>query len=177
MLLGKKIYLSEIKEESLEALRVWRNDESLRVFFREYHEITQEMQTKWFNECVKNTEKQFNFEIRILQPDELIGHCSLNYVSWTNRTAEFGIYIGPKNMRGHGYGSDALLTLLRYGFNELGLNRIFCEVFSMNAAIETYRKIGFKDEGVLREHHFTDGKFIDSFMLGMLKREWNELHP
>ena len=67
-----------------------------------------------------------------------------------------------------------LETLIKYGFEELNLNRIWCEVYSNNDSIHLYRKIGFKDEGILRQHVFKNGEYLDSYVLGMLKTEYNE---
>ena len=46
------------------------------------------------------------------------------------------------DFRGKGIGSDALRTLMKYGYEEINLNKIWCEVFSNNDAIDIYRKIG-----------------------------------
>ena len=175
MIFGNLIYLSSLNKESIEQLRAWRNNTELRKYFREYREISKEMQEKWFENTIGNR-FQVDFEIHDITEKNLIGHCGLYYIHWVNRTAEFTIYIGNVSFRKKGYGSDALKTLLNYGFNELNLNRIYCEVFSNNEAIKVYRKIGFKDEGVLKEHYYCDGKYWDSYILGMLKKEWNLLN-
>lgn len=176
----KKSVLTPLRRESIETLRKWRNNPDLRRYFREFREISPEMQESWFNNRVTGNPNQFDFEIRAVAGTDiqecerypLIGHASLNYVSWTNRTAEFGIYIGDSMYRSDGYGSDALRALVEYGFKCLNLNRIWCEVFSNNDAVDIYRKLGFKDEGRLRSHHFEDGKYHDSLMLGLLREEW-----
>lgn len=167
-----KIYLASIEEENIEQLRLWRNDPSLRRYFRETKEISKKEQKRWYEDKVLNDPNQINFEIHSFDTKELIGHCGLCYINWINRTAEFTIYIGNSNMRGRGYGTDALSALLNYGFIDLNLNRIWCEVYSFNDAINSYRKLGFKDEGVLREHIYIEGKYYDTYMLGLLKKEW-----
>ena len=184
MILGpkKKSVLTPLRAGSLEAFRKWRNQPDLRRYFREFREISPEMQESWFKNRAMGNPNQFDFEIRAVIADDmhecetfpLIGHASLNYVSWTNRTAEFGIYVGDNKYRGGGYGSDALRALISYGFQSLNLNRIWCEVFSNNDAVDVYRRIGFKDEGCLRSHHFDEGKYWDSQMLGLLRDEWEE---
>ena len=75
--------------------------------------------------------------------------------------------------RGKGFGSDALRQLCRYGFEYLNLNRIWCEVYSNNASLDMYRHIGFKDEGILRENYYSEGKYWDSHILSMLKRDYD----
>ena len=172
MLKGKKIYLSAISRDSLEQLRQWRNKPELRRYFREYRELNEDMQNSWYDNKVMKDPNQVNFEIRVLETKELIGHCFLSYINWVSRHAEFGIYIGNMKFRNGGYGSDSLRTLIRYGFNDLNLNKIWCEVYDNNTSIETYRHVGFKDEGTQRDHYYSDGKYWDSHILSMLKKEY-----
>lgn len=171
---GERVYLTAVDESSLEQLRAWRNRSELRRYFREHREISQQMQDKWFKERVLGNPDQYDFEIHENGFGKFIGHCGLYYVNRVNRSAEFTIYIGDDEHRGRGCGSDALRTLFRYGFETLGLHRIWCEVFSNNAAINVYRRLGFVDEGVLREHHYDEGRFWDCHILSMLRREWDE---
>ena len=66
-------------------------------------------------------------------------------------------------------------TLIKYGFEDLNLNRIWCEVYSNNDAIDVYRHIGFKDEGILRQTYFNEGKYWDSHLMGMLREEYEQI--
>jgi len=173
MLSGKKITLVSVEENNLEQLRVWRNRPGLRKYFREHREISKIMQEKWFKKINEDSE-QVNFQIHDKETNKLIGHCGLYYINWIHRHAEFGIYIGDDNFRNGGWGSDALRTLINYGFDDLNLNRIWCEVYSNNTALEVYKHLGFKEEGVLRESYFNEGKYWNSHMLGILKKDYEE---
>ena len=174
MLKGKKIYLSSVEENSLEQLREWRNNPELRRYFREHREISSVMQKNWYKTRVLDNPNQVDFEIHDKHTDKLLGHCGLYYINWIHRHAEFGIYIGDEDFRQGGYGSDALRTLLKYGFNDLNLNKIWCEVYSNNDAIDVYRHIGFVDEGCLRQNYFNEGQYWDSCLMSMLREEYRE---
>ena len=199
MIEGKKVYLKAVERKNLEQLRLWRNEEWLRKYFREYREITESMQKAWYENNVAQNDKFVNFEIwakrtaadqiRIIkefgapaQPirvtdnsrDSLIGMCGLYYINFVNRTSEFAIYIGDVRFSRMGYGSDALRTLLKYGFEEMNLHRIWCEVYDGNGAIELYKKLGFVQEGTLRQHTYSGGKYMDSHILGLLKEDWEK---
>ena len=174
MLKGKKCYLTAVEEESIEQLRNWRNNPDLRRYFREYREISKPMQKNWYESRVLNNPNQVDFEIHDQETGKLIGHCGLYYINWVNRSAEFTVYVGDMNYRGKGIGKDALVTLFNYGFNNLNLHRIWCEVYSNNDAIGVYKHIGFQQEGAMREVYFDEGKYWDSTILSMLKREWTE---
>ena len=102
----------------------------------------------------------------------MIGSCGLTYINWVYRTAEFSITIGNKSYRSGGFGSDTLRTLIKYGFEELNLNRIWCEVYSNNAAIDIYKHIGFVEEGILRQNYYNEGRYWDSHIMSMLREEY-----
>ena len=173
MIEGKKILLEAVDSAHLEQFRKWRNNPNLRKYFREYREINDEMQRRWF-EKITTDKGQVNFSIKEKPTRKLIGHCGLYYIDWRNRTAEFGIYLGDKESRGKGYGSEALRQLCGYGFNDLNLNRIWCEVYSNNQSLNMYRHIGFVDEGILRQNYYCEGEYLDSYILSMLESEYKE---
>ena len=58
--------------------------------------------------------------------------------------------------------------------NDLNLNKIWCEVYSNNDAIDVYRHIGFVDEGCLRQNYFNEGQYWDSCLMSMLREEYRE---
>lgn len=96
-----------------------------------------------------------------------------NPIDKRNRLAECGLFIGVKKYWGKGYGTDALLTLLRYGFDTLNFNRIQLCVMAFNQrAIHVYEKIGFVREGTQREAHFYKGQYWDMHHYSILRREW-----
>ena len=174
MITGKKCYLTGVQPESIEQLRQWRNNPQLRKYFRTSKEITKPMQAEWYRSAWQPSVEQIDFEIHELETGRLIGHCGFYYMDTIVRKAEFSIYIGDMSFRGKGIGSDALRTLLKYGYEELNLNKVWCEVFSNNAAIDVYRRIGFVDEGVLRQNAFKNGEYLDGLVLSLLREEWLE---
>jgi len=175
MVIGKKVILKKVERENLEQLREWRNNPDLRKYFREYRLINSENQQKWYEDRVLGDSNQYNFEIRDKSNNKLIGHCGLYYINWISRTGEFGIYVGDQDYRSGGYGSDALRTLIKYGFEDLNLNRIWCEVYDNNAALEVYKHIGFVYEGKMRENYYNEGKYWDSHLMGMLRKEYEQI--
>lgn len=107
-----------------------------------------------------------------LATGELIGHVALFGATVKDRCATLGIMIGAPH-QGRGLGTDAVRTIVEYGFTELGLHRIHLSVNSDNpAAIAAYRKAGFVEEGRLREAFFRSGRWHDDVKMGMLAREY-----
>ena len=87
--------------------------------------------------------------------------------------AEVGITIGEKEYQGKGYGTEAMEVLLEYGFKTVNLNRIQLRVYEFNSrAIKSYNKIGFVEEGRMRQGIFIKGKYHDIIFMSILQEEW-----
>ena len=114
-----------------------------------------------------------SFAIHIRGEREPIGVVSLMNVSEANASAELSIIVGHPDDRHHGYGAEAIATLLDYAFGERGLNRVGLSVFEFNEdAISAYAKLGFQEEGRLRRALRRDGAFHDAILMSVLKDEW-----
>jgi len=101
-----------------------------------------------------------------------IGFISLGEIDKENRKAEVGMLIGEKEYWDRGYGTDALVALLKHLFFKLGLNRVGLEVFEYNhRAKKAYEKIGFKVEGIQRQGLYRDNTYYDILLMGILKED------
>ena len=86
--------------------------------------------------------------------------------------AELGYWLGV-NYWGQGYATEAAKELVRYGFEELGMHRIFASHFKHNPASgHVLKKIGMRHEGCQREHIRKWEQFVDSELYGILQQEW-----
>jgi len=102
-----------------------------------------------------------------------IGNISFNSINWQSRRAIVGIMIGEKSYWNRGYGTDAMRTLLRFGFEELGLHKVELNVHSVNKrAMRCYEKCGFVLERTARAHDFYRGRYIDGLGMGILREDW-----
>ncbi len=127
--------------------------------------------TDWLGGEPKPT--SFNFWIRTLADDRLIGFGGLWLHHWTHRDAWLGIGIGERADWGQGYGTDAVRVLVRFGFLELGLHRVSLSVFGYNPrAQRAYAKAGFVAEGRIRQLLARDGQRWDEVVMGILYADW-----
>lgn len=102
----------------------------------------------------------------------LIGTCG--YHKWMKAyfRAEIGYDLSP-DCWGQGYMTEALRAVIRNGFYRMELNRIDALVYTGNhRSLQLLRKLGFKQEGLLRDYFFLDGKFYDHYLCALLRREW-----
>ncbi len=104
--------------------------------------------------------------------NELIGTCG--YYDWnkTARRAEIGYDLDPPYW-GQGIMTEALRTVLEYGFEKMRFNRIQAIIDSKNTrSIKLVFRLGFKKEGVLRQRSYFNGQFRDDVCFSLLKKEW-----
>jgi [ribosomal protein S5]-alanine N-acetyltransferase len=93
-------------------------------------------------------------------------------LSRQHQQAELGYWLGPQHW-GQGYATEAAREMLRYGFEELCLHRIFASHFKQNSASgHILQKLGMRYEGCQREHICKWGRFVDSELYGILRQEW-----
>lgn len=101
-----------------------------------------------------------------------VGWISLN--SWNSdfRSASLG-YCLTERAWGHGFATEAARALLRWAFDTLDLNRVQAEADTRNvASARVLEKLGFVREGTLREDCIVNGEVSDSWVYGLLRREW-----
>lgn len=109
--------------------------------------------------------------------DRLVGRCSLFHEDTLARHAEVGIGLLP-GVRGRGYGTDALRVLVDFAFTRRNLRRVHLGTVATNAAaLACYRKVGFVEEGRMRQHAWVRGEYVDEVVMGLLRSEWSRPLP
>lgn len=106
------------------------------------------------------------------------GIISLANISEANSSADLSIIVGNEQDRARGLGTAAIQVLLRYAFEDVGLNRVALSVFEFNEpAIQAYEKLGFEEEGRLRRAIRRDDSFYDAILMSVLASEWRAREP
>lgn len=123
----------------------WRNSEYVRKNLFTQDDLTEEMHINWFHSKVE-TGLCAQYIIVVEDNDELheIGTTFLKGINKEKKEGEFGIFIGEDAYRGKHLSSMATKEIIKIGFQELGLNRIWLSVFEDNLpAIKSYKNVGF----------------------------------
>jgi [ribosomal protein S5]-alanine N-acetyltransferase len=101
-----------------------------------------------------------------------VGWCSLTRWNPDYRSASMG-YCLDDAAWGHGYATEAARALLHWAFDTLDLNRVQAETDTRNtASARVLEKLGFLREGTLREDCIVNGEVSDSWVYGLLRRQW-----
>ena len=116
----------------------------------------------------------FRLLIELKDSKTPIGTIGLYLYSEKNKRAELGYDLAREHW-GNGYMTEAVSEVIRYGFIELGLNRIEATVDTRNT--NSYRlleRVGFKREGLLRQRHHYGSSYQDELFYGLLKTDWEK---
>ena len=174
ILKGKKTILRPIRFSDAQRFTDWLCDTEVNMFTSR-RPTTLEGEKKWIK-GLKEKKDELHFAIET-KDGKHIGTISLEEISVRDQHASMGIFIGEKSYWNKGLGSDAIITIMNYGFKKLKLNRIELHmgVFEYNTrAIHAYEKIGFVREGAERERIFYDGKFHNVILMAVLAKEWGD---
>jgi RimJ/RimL family protein N-acetyltransferase len=105
---------------------------------------------------------------------EYVGNVGIHQIHWRSRVGRLACIIAARGDMGRGYGSAAIRAALDRAFgDELGLHKVWLMVFATNARSRgIYSRIGFVDEGVLREEYFHEDGWRDMVRMSVLSQEW-----
>jgi RimJ/RimL family protein N-acetyltransferase len=130
--------LEPLRDEDSDALFAWINDRELVELSAVFRPVSRAEHDTWFA-AVRDRDDVVIYAIR--EDGALVGTCQLIL---EGPEAELRIRIGVRTAQSRGIGTWAVAELVRIGFEELGLQRIWLQVFAVNArAIRAYEKAGF----------------------------------
>jgi diamine N-acetyltransferase len=178
MIFGERVRLRHNEREDLPRYVQWLNDPEVRAGIMIFLPLSKVEEERWFDEMLEREPISRPLAVDLRQGDswEHIGSCGLFNFEHRARHAELGIVLGRKDLWGQGIGADMMDTLLRHGFETLNLQRIHLRVFDFNQrAIRLYQKVGFVEEGRLRQDCYLDGAYHDTILMGVLRAEWDSL--
>ena len=174
-LYGKIVKLRAIEYEDLDMLREMANDPWTESMVGGWSfPISSKEQIEWYEKLLKN---QSSIQLIIeTKEDGPIGFTGLRDIDWKNRCADGGIKITNRKNMSKGIATDSYMTILRYAFYELQLNRVNGSILDYNKASQhvLLDKVGYKQEGVRRKAVFKTGRYHDSILVGILKEDYEE---
>lgn len=170
---GKLITLRAIEASDLNTLHSWANKKEISEQIHGWHfPSNMNDQMKWFDQLsLQSNDRRFGIEN---EKKELIGTANLIHINWKDRNAEHGMLIGEEQNRGKGYAQDTIMTVMRYAFEELNLNRLETTIIEYNKpSLTVYKnKCGWKEEGRMRKWYFRKNQYWDRVMVAILKDEY-----
>jgi RimJ/RimL family protein N-acetyltransferase len=171
-LIGSSIYLRPLEVSDAATVQPWYNDPETRRTLLRYRPMTQTAEEE-FLRSGQNNETVLLLGVVTRSEDRLIGGTGLHQIDTRHRHASFGIVIGDKSMWGRGYGTEVTRLMVEHAFGTLNFNRLWLHVVEFNVrGIRAYTKVGFREEGRLRQHMFVDGRYWDIITMGILRDDF-----
>jgi UDP-4-amino-4,6-dideoxy-N-acetyl-beta-L-altrosamine N-acetyltransferase len=153
--------------EDLARVLAWRNHPNVRDFMLSQRDIGAEEHRQWFERCMETGSKRL---LIFEAGGEAMGFVSFNAPDPGGIT-EWGFYSRPDAPKGTGQKLGAVA--IRHAFEELDVHKIFGRTLGNNPrSIRCHQRLGFKQEGVLRDQHFGTGRYHDIVCFGLLRAEW-----
>lgn len=160
--------LRPLQASDLELVLNWRNHLDIRRYMYTQHEISLAEHTSWFNKVSKDS----SYNLLIFEVDsEPLGFVNIHQIA-QGGIADWGFYTSPAAPKGTG--SKLGEQALDYAFNTLKLHKICGQALDFNLASRKFHKrLGFKEEGILEQHHFDGLKYHDVICFGLLASEYH----
>jgi len=115
------------------------------------------------------------FAIERAEDGAYLGNVGLHQIHWRSRVGRLACIIGKRAEMGKGYGSAAIAAALDHAFDVLALHKVWLMVFATNArSRRIYARVGFVEEGTLREEYFHEAGWHDMVRMSVLAREWRK---
>ncbi|WP_284012953.1 GNAT family N-acetyltransferase [Halobaculum litoreum] len=168
-LVGERVALHTVEEADEAFLHEHRNRARFRDPMGEFAPLTAEDVTAYRSEVVRGDD---GVTLLICVDGDPVGLCFLFDEDPRRGVAEVGYWLVP-DAEGHGYATAAVRLLCGYAFDERALHRITARVYEGNdASSRLLERVGFTQEGRLREDSVRDGRRRDTLRYGLLAHEW-----
>lgn len=173
---GKQIYLRAMEREDMPLYQNMMNDSHISQEVVGWGPLVSSFQqNSWYESAVNDRHSQ-RFTIALCEDDMAVGTIILSDIDWQRRSAVHSIKLHRDCPKHKGIGTDALLTSMKYAFDEMNLHRLETTQIDYNkASLGLYEKCGWKREGVLRKAVYRNGSYHDVIMTSILEDEYREL--
>lgn len=163
--LKNTVSLRPVEYSDLEFLFKWRNNKEIFTQLGGgYFPTSKTEMEKWMdNFCEKDMN---NPRFIIMFEKQTVGFISLNNISYINRSAELGVYIGELRFQGKGIASEALTQLELFAKNQLNLRKIKLLMNDNNiSALKLYEKLSYELIGKYKSERYVNGEWVDVLIM------------
>lgn len=169
---GKKVVLRGIEPQDLEDIREMTNDaEQERLIGGWSYPATKKHQEDWYQRILSDRK---NVRFAVEYDGRFVGLVNLIEIDWKNRCAETSIRLTNKAPKRKGVGTDALISLVDYAFNELNLHRLYATIIDNNEiSKKLHQKCGYVFEGTQKDAIYKNGKYHDRILMALVRANDN----
>lgn len=168
----KEYELIDVAEVHKKIILNWRNSDHVRKNMFSEDVITEEVHNKWFENLKKN--KHIIAKVLIFN-EEPIGFVNFTDIDYESNKCYWGFYIGEKKAP-RGSGKILALLALNHIFDQFNLRKLCSQVLEFNnISINYHIKLGFIEEGRLRQHKFKNNQYYDVIQMALFRENWENI--
>ncbi|MFX0103702.1 MAG: GNAT family N-acetyltransferase [Candidatus Hodarchaeota archaeon] len=175
--IGNKVKLRPLELSDLDRWMQITNNYDTKVYASNFLLYSRKQIEDWIVSLKEEANKRskYTFAIETLGDQRVVGSIGVRYLDWVNRHGNIGVMIHHPDDVNKGYGSEAILLLMRFCFDILNLHRLELFVVEYNArAIHVYSKLGFKESARQRQRTYIEGNYYDNFIMDILEDEFRD---
>lgn len=170
MIAGDLVILRAFEREDADRCYRWMNDPNIVRTLKSRYPIAFQNEVEWLERAMHSNVDERHFAIERKEDRTHIGNASIHEIDWISRTGSFGLFIGDPSAWNKGFGTDSILTLVRFAFDEMNLQKLRINVFEYNErAKHLLLTHGFVQEGRLRREFYREGSFHDIVILSIFR--------
>ncbi|MFG3442602.1 GNAT family N-acetyltransferase [Nonomuraea sp. NPDC047897] len=167
---GERVTLRPVGPEDAEDLYALVTDPEVRRLTGSHGEFDLQAARQWYATRGGHDDR---LDLAIVADGGYVGEIVLNELDADNLACNLRIALVGPRVFGRGYGTEAIRLTLGHAFAATPLHRVSLGVYSFNErAAHVYKKVGFVQEGVLRDALLWDGRRYDSITMSVLRTEW-----
>ena len=175
------IRLRRLAEADVDHVMTWVNDPAVVGNLAAFAgtPMTRAQELAWIQSTLRSP-TDVVFSVFAADDERYLGQIGLHQIHARSKVARIGVVIAAKTEMGRGYGTAAIRALLDHAFgpgpDSVGLHKVWLMIFAHNTRSRgIYERIGFVQEGLLRDEYFHDGAWHDMARMSILAREWAKL--
>jgi UDP-4-amino-4,6-dideoxy-N-acetyl-beta-L-altrosamine N-acetyltransferase len=168
------VRLRKITEDDLEKIMRWRMKPSVTKYMNTDPQLTLGDQKKWLKSIADDPTCKYWM---IVADGTDIGIIGIIDIDERNRRCSWIWYIGEDGFRGKGIAKRIQLNLYDYVFYTRGLHRLWSHIlaFNVHEITNVHEAVGYKVEGVMKDHIYKNGEYIDVVVMGITADQWDEI--
>ncbi len=174
---NESVYLRAFELDDYKLINKWRNDPEMTELLGNHKIFVSSVREKaWVEEKIHNDRVEMYFAVCDKETNEMVGYSSIRRINWRNKSAYWGgMTIGKEHWK-KGYALAANALIIKFAFDELGLNRFYTDYLDSHEVTDKiFSKMGWTKEGVTRQEVFKNNQFHNVVTVSLLKREYDEM--
>ncbi|MBN1615178.1 MAG: GNAT family N-acetyltransferase [Deltaproteobacteria bacterium] len=173
---GKQIFLREVRLSDVDDNYYrWLNDPDVTQYLEIRHIPRSRENIGKYVTAMDGNPDEILLAICLKENGRHIGNIKLGPVNWIHRFAEVSLMIGEKTLWRKGIATEAIFLITRYAFDVLNLNKLRAGCYESNiGSSKAFLKVGFLQEGALKNHWYVNGSYQNEIVLGLCREDFRD---